>query len=254
MKKIGIFYILLLFSVSAFAEESAWAWKSMTKTIDGVDYTFCWCPAGEFEMGSTNGDSNEKPIHTVKLTRGFWMLQTEVTQEMWKSVMGENPSYFTGDKLPVERVSWGACDKFCQNLRAKGLNVQLPTEAQWEYACRAGTTGDYAGNLDEMAWYDDNSGSKTHEVGLKKPNQWGLYDMHGNVWEWCSDWYGNYPNGTVTDPTGPTSGSSRVNRGGSWHCFAGTCRSANRDWDYDSPDDRYSILGLRLVWAPSPEK
>ena len=228
------------------------AGETMTKTIDGVDYTFCWCPAGEFEMGGESRFYDAKPVHTVKLTRGFWMLQTEVTQEMWKSVMGENPSNFTGDKLPVENVSWDDCDEFCQKLRAKGLNVQLPTEAQWEYACRAGTTGDYAGNMEEMTWYRANSGSKTHEVGLMKPNNWGLYDMHGNVWEWCADRYGLYPSDMQINPRGPdTEGSDCVLRGGSWFSDAGHCRSVYRD--SLSPDYRAYRLGLRLVWAPSPE-
>ena len=224
----------------------------MVKTIRGVEYAFRWCPAGEFEMGGPR-ENNEKPVHQVKLTRGFWMLETQVTQRMWKSLMGSNPSNWKGDKLPVECVSWEDCEEFCYELRANGLNVYLPTEAQWEYACRAGTKGRYAGNLDEMAWYKENSGSKTHEVGLKKPNKWGLYDMHGNVWEWCSDWYdsGYYSKSPTDNPTGPISGSSRVVRGGSWGYDAGYCRSALRG-NY-SPDGRISILGLRLVLAPSQE-
>ena len=219
--------------------------NAKSQSSDDVEYAFRWCPAGEFTMGSGSD------AHQVKLTQGFWMLETQVTQKMWQSVMGGNPSYFTGDKLPVECVSWNDCQEFCKKLRAKGLNVQLPTEAQWEYACRAGTTGDYAGNLDEMAWYVENSSSKTQDVGLKKPNEWGLYDMYGNVWEWCYDWYGSYPNGTVTDPTGPTSGSYRVNRGGGWIFVAEGCRSASRG--NDSPDFRDFSLGFRLVWVPGPE-
>ena len=145
-------------------------------------------------------------------------------------------------------MSWNECQDFCKKLRAKGLEVSLPTEAQWEYACHAGSTGDYAGNLDEMAWYNKNSGSKTHEVGLKKPNGWGLYDMHGNVWEWCSDWYdsGYYAKSPASDPTGPATGSDRVNRGGGWGSGAEYCRSAYRH-SLRSPDDRGNFLGLRLV-------
>ena len=151
-------------------------------------------------MGSTNGDDNEKPVHKVKITKGFWLLETEVTQAMWQSVMGESIESKarmgnhgpilcgTGPKFPMYYVSWDDCQSFCLKLSQKlGRQVKLPTEAQWEYACRAGTTGDYAGNLDEMAWYEKNSGSTTHAVGQKKPNAWGLYDMHGNVEEWCSD-------------------------------------------------------------------
>jgi formylglycine-generating enzyme required for sulfatase activity len=124
----------------------------------------------------------------------------------------------------------------------------LPTEAQWEYACRAGTTGDYAGNLDEMGWYGSNSGNKPHPVGQKRANAWGLHDMHGNVWEWCLDWYGNYPGGSVTDPKGAGSGSVRVLRGGCWNYVAGNCRSANRGGNV--PGFRNGSLGFRLVLAP----
>ena len=146
---------------------------------------------------------------------------------------------------PWRQVSWDDCQAFCRKL---GAGFRLPTEAEWEYACRAGTKGPYAGNLDDLAWYGENSGKTTHPVGQKKPNAWGLYDMHGNVWEWCSDWYGDYPAGAVTDPTGPGTGSLRVIRGGSWHDDAGHCRSAHRDgFSPGYPDDR---LGLRLAFSP----
>ncbi|MDO4583375.1 MAG: SUMF1/EgtB/PvdO family nonheme iron enzyme [Planctomycetia bacterium] len=224
------------------------AGERMTKTINGVEYAFRWCPAGSFTMGA--GVSYEKD-HTVRLTKGFWMLETEVTQRMWKSVMGENPSGFSNagyrkdevsgmntDNFPVENVSWEDCQEFCRKLRSLGLNVQLPTEAQWEYACRAGTTGEYGGtgNLDDMGWYKDNSDERTHEVKTKKPNAWGLYDMHGNVWEWCQDWY---------DSEGPRSGTYRVYRGGGWINYAEHCRSANRY--YDTPTFRGNYLGFRPV-------
>lgn len=176
------------------------------------------------------------------------MLETEVTQEMWKSVMGNNPGFFKeGDKYPVENVSWGDCQDFCQALSGKlGVTITLPTEAQWEYACRAGTTGRYAGYaLDAMGWYDDNSDSKTHIVGQKNPNPWGLYDMHGNVYEWCSDWFGDYSGSATTDPTGASTGSHRVDRGGSWYDPAEDCRSANRN--IYTPSYRNSDLGFRLA-------
>ncbi|MDO4585390.1 MAG: formylglycine-generating enzyme family protein [Planctomycetia bacterium] len=231
--------------------------------IYGVECAFRWCPAGEFMMGSPEGDlrrKKNKTQHRVTLTKGFWMLETEVTQAMWESVMGYNPSHFKGSNLPVERVSWENCQDFCQKLRSLGLNVQLPTEAQWEYACRAGTTtslnsgknitsedGDCS-NLNEAGWYRKNSDDETHPVGQKRPNAWGLYDMHGNVWEWCQDWYGDYPSGSVTDPTGPTSGTYRVIRGGSWRNFAERCRSAIR---LDcTPTVRGNNLGLRLALVP----
>jgi len=240
-------------------------------TVDGIDYAFRWCPPGEFVMGSPSDELGrydwEGPQHKVKITQGFWLMETEVTQAMWESVMGRSQlaqnkladndtDYGTGAQYPVYCVSWDECQEFCRKLGQKlGQQVQLPTEAQWEYACRAGTSGAYAGNLDEMGWYSDNSGSKTHGVGskthgvgLKKPNAWGLYDMHGNVWEWCLDWFGNYTASPTSDPTGPTSGSARVVRGGGWGFFARFCRSASRYGN--SPVGRRNSLGLRAVLVP----
>lgn len=216
-----------------------------TKTITlpgGVTLEMVWCPPGTFTMGSNDGDSDERPVHQVTLTKGFWIGKTEVTQAQWKSVMGNNPSDHEGDDLPVECVSWDDCMEFC-----KKTGLELPTEAQWEYACRAGSTGPYAGtgNLDDMGWYGGNSGRQTHPVGTKQPNAWGLYDMHGNVWEWCADWYGDYPSGAVTDPKGASSGSYRVWRGGSWGNDAASCRSAGRNDGY-YPSSRYDNLGFRL--------
>lgn len=200
--------------------------------------------AGSFMMGSENGYDDEKPVHKVTITQPFYMGIHPVTQAQWRQVMGSNPSFFKGDTLPVETVSWENAMAFCGKLSRKtGRTVGLPTEAQWEYACRAGTTGDYAGKLDTMAWYDKNSGSTTHPVGTKQPNAWGLYDMHGNVWEWCLDWYGAYPAGSVVDPQGPSSGSYRVFRGGCWCYFASSCRSAYRD--YFSPGIASFDLGFR---------
>ena len=169
--------------------------------------------------------------------------------------MGKNPSYFKGAKNPVEKVSWEDCQSFCEKLSQKlGQRVQLPTEAQWEYACRAGTTGGYAGNLDEMAWYDEDldSGS-THPVAQKKPNAWGLYDMHGNVWEWCSDYYDKnyYSKSPTSDPENTTASSDRVNRGGGWNRHAESCRSAVRRMSVLGGRDRN--LGLRLAVVPGQE-
>ena len=200
----------------------------------GAEMEMVWCPPGEFTMGSPRteeGRGNNETQHRVTLTKGFWMAKTEVTQRQWKSVMGNNPSRFKGDDLPVENVIWKDCQEFC---RKAGLGLRLPTEAEWEYACRAGSTGPYAGTgkLEDMGWYADNSGSETHPVGRKSPNAWGLCDMHGNVWEWCADWYQkDFGIATVTDPTGPASGSFRVLRGGCWHSFARYCRSADRNDD-----------------------
>ena len=182
----------------------------------------------------------------------FLMAKYEVTQEVWQGVMGNNPSSFKGGKLPVEDVSWTDSKSFCDKL-----GLRLPTEAEWEYACRAGTTSDYyCGNLMDgnYAWYSNNSNNKTHEVGQKYPNAFGLYDMMGNVWEWCADWYGTYPNSATTNPQGASSGRFRVYRGGSWDYNAWNCRSANRG--YYSPDLRFSNVGFRpcVTWKKLSEK
>jgi formylglycine-generating enzyme required for sulfatase activity len=222
---------------------------------------FKFLPGGRFRMGSESGDSDERPVHDVTLTPAFYMGVYEVTQEQYERVMGKNPSHFKGSNNPVEMVSWDDAVEFCRRLSAlpeekvAGRVYRLPTEAEWEYACRAGTDtaysfGDDENELGECAWSRDNSGSTTHPVGKKKPNAWGLYDMHGNVWEWCSDWYGDYPSGSVTNPSGASSGSSRVYRGGSWGAYAGHCRSAYRDYGF-TPDGRRNSLGFRLVLIPS---
>jgi len=205
----------------------------------GVKITMCWIPPGEFMMGSPKdeqGRNNDENQYQVTHTQGFWLAKTEVTQAQWKAVMGNNPSHFKGDDLPVESVSWndiagpgGFIDKVNQTAAAAGGRFHLPTEAQWEYACRAGTPGPYAGDLDQMAWYERNSGGKAHPMGQKQANAWGLHDMHGNVWEWCADWYGTYPSATKTDPQRAASGSIRVLRGGSWFDYAVSCRSAFRN-------------------------
>ena len=176
--------------------------------------------------------------HTVTLTQGFWLSDHEVTQSEYLSVMGITPSFFKGDlNRPVETVSWDDAVEYCRKLtereRAEGRITgqqayRLSTEAEWEDAARAGTVGARHGELDAIAWWSSNSGDQTHPVKQKAPNAWGLYDMLGNVWEWCSDWYGDYPTVSVTDPTGSPSGPFRVNRGGCWHLDAGLARSAFR--------------------------
>ena len=218
---------------------------------DAVTQSFALVPAGSFTMGSpANEDghsSDENPVE-VGLSHPFWLAKTEVTQAQWEAVMGSNPSSFKGTNLPVENVSWKDAQAFIAKLNEKrilpsGWEFALPTEAQWEYACRAGEKGPYSGgSLDEVGWYDGNSGSKTHEAGLKKANAWGLYDMHGNVWEWCADWYDGTLKGG-TDPTGPSSGDLRVIRGGSWSNFASGCRAARRSRSY--PGVRVNSLGFR---------
>ncbi|TAE92057.1 MAG: formylglycine-generating enzyme family protein [Verrucomicrobia bacterium] len=220
--------------------------------------TFCWCPAGDFTMGSPEsegGRSFDEKQFKVTLTKGFWMAKTEVTQAQWQAVMGSNPSEFQGENLPVEHVSWNDAQEFLQKLNAligseDGGKMVLPTESQWEYACRAGEAGPFSGGtIDEVAWHSDNSGSNTHPVGTKKSNEWGLYDMHGNVWEWCQDWYDDQLAGGV-DPRGPTSGATRVIRGGSWSYFAFFCRAADRN--YDPPSYADNGLGFRVARSLAP--
>ena len=225
---------------------------------NGLGMKFVRIGPGEFLMGSPGNepesDAGETP-HRVKITKGFFLQATEVTQKQWRLVMGNDPSNFKGDDLPVEQVSWDDAAEFCQKVSAKeaggpeprrgGKTYRLPTEAEWEYACRAGSKGSYAGTgkLDDMGWHEGNSGGKTHDVGQKRPNAWGLYDMHGNVWEWCADWYGEYGGGAETDPTGPGSGTARVHRGGCWFYYPRYCRSAYR-YRY-APGIRYNINGFR---------
>jgi len=192
---------------------------------NSIGMEFMRIPAGTFQMGSNdpNAYNDEKPVHTVRISKPFYLGKYEVTQGQWEAIMGKNPSQFQGGpKLPVESVSWEDVQEFIRRLNAEEgrKSYRLPTEAEWEYAARAGTMtaysyGDDARQLEEYAWYQENSGKKTHSVGQKQPNAWGLYDMHGNVGEWVQDWYGPYTTGAVEDPVGPSSGLFRVNRGGS---------------------------------------
>ena len=210
---------------------------------------------GTFTMGATSeqgseAESDEKPAHQVTLS-SFSIGKYEVTQEEWEAVMGSNPSYFKGKKLPVENVSWDDCQKFIRKLnQLTGKHFRLPTEAEWEYAARGGNKSrgyKYPGGNDigSVAWYSGNSGSMTHDVGQKQANELGLYDLSGNVWEWCQDWYGDYSSSSQTNPTGSSSGSYRVYRGGSWIDDAGYCRVSNRSGG--TPVYRGNGLGLRLA-------
>ena len=220
--------------------------------VNSVGMKLAYIPAGEFEMGSPideKGRAGDELRHRVKLTRGFRIGVTEVTQGQWEAVMGYNRSNFKGENLPVEKMSWREAVTFCKKLSEKeGRVYRLPTEAEWEYACRAGATGAFAGtgNIDEMAWYADNSEETSHPVGTKAANAWGLSDMHGNVAEWCSDRYGaDYPEGEVVDPEGPGEGTYRVVRGGSWSHFVRACRCAARN----SVPESYQLrqTGFRVV-------
>ena len=226
---------------------------------DKVDLEMVGIKPGTFMMGSPvneEGRFDGEVLHKVTLTKGYWLGRYEVTQAQYKAVTGTNPSKFRGDNNPVETVSWNDAMEFCKKLTEiekaagrlpEGYEYTLPTEAQWEYACRAGTTGKYnieGAEMYDLAWYGDNGGRKTHPVGQKLPNAWGLYDIHGNVWEWCLDWGGDYPTSAVTDPTGPIMGERRVIRGGSWDCYARFCRSANQG-TY-APGNRISLVGFRV--------
>ncbi|MBR5626307.1 MAG: formylglycine-generating enzyme family protein [Thermoguttaceae bacterium] len=231
--------------------------KRVLLKVRGVDYLFSYCPPGRFLMGAPeheNGRDGDETEHEIILTHGFYILITPVTQKMWTSLMGTNPSRFQGTSLPVEMVSWDDCQLFCRQLSSEtGKQIQLPTEAQWEYACRAETVGPYAGcdTLEMMGWFHENSRNKSHPVGMKASNPWHIYDMHGNVSEWCQDWYSEFTGETLTDPTGPEDGSYRVTRGGSWNSFAQSCRSAFRGALY--PWKTSSQLGFRVIMTENSE-
>ena len=222
--------------------------------VNGVKIKMIKVEGGTFTMGATpeqgnDAGRNEKPAHQVTLS-SFMIGQTEVTQELWQAVMGGNPSHFKGAKLPVECVSWNDCQEFIKKLnQLTGKRFRLPTEAEWEYAARGGAKSKgykYSGsdNLDDV-WYGDNSGGKTHAAGTKRPNELGLYDMSGNVGEWCQDRYGDYSSSAQTNPQGPTSGSYRVSRGSCWYSHARDCRVASRGMS--SAGDRLYGLGFRLA-------
>jgi formylglycine-generating enzyme required for sulfatase activity len=221
-----------------------------------------WIPSGTFLMGSLDGEEDERRLTTVKISRGFWLGKYEVTQGQWQEVMGSNPSGFrdAGPSSPVENVTWIEAMEFCHRLSERvgvkgrlppGYEFRLPTEAEWEYACRVGThdVRSTSAGLEEVAWYDGNSQGRTHLVGQKKPNPWGLHDMLGNVWEWCWDWYAAYPGGEVLDPAGPEEGRVRVVRGGSWEKPASKARPTSRG--EHPPDGRGgNRRGFRAALAP----
>ena len=235
-----------------------------------------WIEPGSFSMGggeSETGAVGDTSPFPVTLSKGYYLGKYEITQPIYKAIMDRNPAYFSGLRavryqplslisgrgLPVEKVSWNDAMEFCRRLTERereagrlpdGYVYTLPTEAQWEYACRAGSEtaycfGDAETDLHDYGWYDENSGDKTNPVGRKRPNKWGLHDMHGNVWEWCRDWYAKYPEEPVTDPGGPASGNTRVNRGGGWYGNADNSKSAYRNMD--TPDYRKAGLGFRVA-------
>jgi formylglycine-generating enzyme required for sulfatase activity len=237
--------------------------NNFTVTVGGVEFSMVYVSGWTFEMGCTEEQgsdcySDENPKHNVTLS-DYYVGRYEVTQGLWKAVMGSNPSsdcgsYGIGDNYPVYCVSWNQVQTFITALNdMTEKNYRLPTEAEWEFAARGGNSSQgykYSGSntIGDVAWYSGNSGSSTHIVGTKVPNELGIYDMSGNVWEWVNDWYGSYSNGAQTDPIGPSSGSFRVIRGGSWRYGAGICRVSFRNNNY--PDYRNSDLGFRLAVSP----
>jgi len=238
------------------------SYDTLLRLGDGINLYFQHIPSGTFQMGSPDTEpmrgGDEGPVHEVAITEDFYFGTFEVTQAQWEKVMGDNPAIFqtleTSPTHPVEYVSWNDCQAFIAKLNAMDMGkFRLPTEAEWEYACRAGTTTAYFWG-DEMAkngssdyaWANSRSFARTNPVGMKKPNPWGLYDISGNVWEWCGDWFGPYEEGRQTDPQGPDSGKMKVFRGGSWYDFYESHRSANRH--KHAPDEHYTAIGMRLVW------
>jgi len=234
-----------------------------TDTLASFESSFVLIAPGTFLMGSPEyetGRGIDEIMHEVTLTKGFYMQKTLVTQGQWKAVMGNNPASFQGegDNCPVESISWNECQEFIRKLNAgKGGIYRLPTEAEWEYACRSASLTPFCNGeiselycthdplLSEVGWYCGNSGRKSRPVAQKSPNAWGLYDLHGNVCEWCQDWYDEYSSDSQTDPHGPKSGSAKVIRGGSWFGNAKNCRSASRfHWP---PNSRSEFIGFRLV-------
>ena len=225
------------------------AGESKRKQVQGAVFEMIYVPAGEFLMGCEQGWDDERPVHRVVLSHGFWLGRTEVTQGLWKAVMGANPAHFQkGDHFPVERVGWNDCQEFIRHLnRSTGSSFRLPSEAEWEYACRAGSQEDFPAGLDACAWYVLNSAQSTHAVGIKRANGFGLHDMLGNVWEWCADGYdpAYYARSPLENPAGALDARHRVDRGGAWGYGADIVRPSRRDGS--GPDYRINLLGLRLA-------
>jgi formylglycine-generating enzyme required for sulfatase activity len=244
--------------------------QSPKELTNSIGMKLVLIPKGTITMGSPEseqGRQKDEVHHEVTISKDYYLGVYEVTQAQYEKVMGANPSYFKDNAVrgdssnhPVELVPWEDAVEFCKKLsdlpeeKKAGRVYRLPTEAEWEYACRAGSKvaysfGEDSKSLGDYAWFGGNSGVQTHPVGEKKANAWGLYDMHGNVWEWCSDWYGEYPKGAVSDPSGPNEGSRRVGRGGSWGNGAAGCRSADRSRDV--PSVRGSSSGFRVALSSS---
>ena len=216
------------------------AGQTEVNPTDGL--TYVWIPPGTFQMGCSPSDTecapDEKPSRQIAIAKGFWIGQTPVTQEAYQRVTGKSPGYFKGAKFPADSMTWDEAQTYCQ-----ATGVRLPTEAEWEYAARAGSTSGRYGELDQIAWYGVNSADKTHEVMQKAPNAWKLYDMLGNVWEWTADWYTAHPDATSSDPHGPVTGKIRVLRGGSWGNGPAFVRLSVRSGN--EPENRSNVVGFR---------
>ncbi|MBQ3634294.1 MAG: formylglycine-generating enzyme family protein [Bacteroidales bacterium] len=234
----------------------------LTFTVSGVSFSLRLVTHGTFLMGADpstdpDADEDESPVHSVTISRDYYLAETPVTQALYMAVMGSNPSYFMGDtSRPVEQVSWNDCQAFIKKLNSiiTDGSFSLPTEAEWEFAARGGNLSKgykYAGSddIDDVAWYDGNSDDQTHPVSENAPNELGLYDMSGNVWEWCADWDCNYPSSSVTDPVGPDSGLKRVLRGGGYYGSPRDCRLSYRFWF--NPDFSFDNSCFRLLFRPS---
>ena len=250
---LGLFAVLLCFAMASCSGGDGGNSKKENRTfnVGGVEFTMVYVEGGTFMMGSDDEEAwnVEKPVHKVTLS-DYWIGQTEVTQELWQAVMGGNPSRFKGGCLPAEEITWYDCQEFVGILnKITGENFSLPTEAQWEYAARGGRYSKgykYSGGNDvyAVAWFDHNTSKKTRSVGITQPNELGIYDMSGNVSEWCSDWFGNYSSDDVTDPAGPSFGTDRVIRGGCWRTNDTLgCRSTFRYYSASKQE----FIGLRLA-------
>jgi len=237
-------------------------WIAGAVILLGGTFAFSQAPSdyvtiqpGTFKMGCSEEDKlcdpDENPQHTVKITKPFQLAKLEVTQAQWQVVMGNNPSRFKGETLPVEQVSYEQVQEFLKRMNARndGFKYRLPTEAEWEYAARAGTTGPNSGALDDIAWHKGNSAGKSHPVGQKKPNAWGLFDMEGNVYEWTADWFFDYEEDPQTDPKGPETGFEKIPRGGSWDSTPKGVRTSNRNML--EPEEGNFNIGFRLVRDPA---
>jgi formylglycine-generating enzyme required for sulfatase activity len=257
--------VLLALSTLVFSSGPATAQELASTYTNSIGMKFVLIPAGTFMMGADKNleepNNDELPRHQVRISKPFYLGVYDVTQKDWTAVMGNNPSKFEGEDKPVDTVSWDDAQAFVARLNQKEghSRYRLPTEAEWEYALRAGTTSTYYfgadwSQLGDHAWYDGNSGSTTHPVGEKRPNAWGLYDMIGNVWEWNQDWLGEnyYANSPSADPTGPTSGRYCVVRGCGWYSAARFCRSALRG--RNEPAYRNEYFGFRLAFSPEGSK